>query len=66
MNKIIFKDNETEQSFIVSKEEYNKMYNLIMMDEKRKLLQENILGRYDNEEYWDIDLINEYESGELQ
>ena len=66
MNKIIFKDNETEQSFIVSKEEYNKMYNLIMMDEKRKLLQENILGRYDNEEYWDIDLINEYETGELQ
>jgi len=33
-----------------------------MDEELREMLKENILWRYDNEEYWDMDIIRDFEA----
>ena len=36
-----------------------------MKNELRKLLRDNILDRYDNEEYWDKSIIEDFENGKV-
>jgi hypothetical protein len=37
MNKIIFEDGKTKQSFIVSEKEFNKLYNLVAPKKDKKI-----------------------------
>jgi len=52
---------------IKPKERYKFLYRLkcSFYGEKNTILEENILDRYNNSEYWDYDLSKNYDEGRL-